>query len=187
MAEFLDKDGLAHFWSKIQTTIDLVYDNVNSSLQSFAKKIDAKADKSYVDTIANETVTCKKLNTQLQTAVGQTITGVAVDNSSMEVIQKGKLVQVSIRIFLMGDLKVANSSATIALNFSDFGLPTGYQQTGIMHEQAIAKLINTQTESLEMEEVFTSYNKISFTGFKLLHSSDFDQLKLAKTITYIAE
>lgn len=147
-------------------------------------------DYAYNSVKADETVTYTNLDEQLKTAVAKTITGTEVDLSSMSVFQKGKFVQVSIRVFLMGDLKVANSNATISINFGEVGLPTGFKQMKIMDDEVIAKVSKLQagdTGTLEREEMFYSYDKIAITGFNLIHDSDIHQLKFAKTINYIAE
>lgn len=147
-------------------------------------------DYAYNAVKADETVTYTKLDEQLKTAVAKTITGTEVDSSSMRVFQKGKLVQVSIRVFLMGSLKVAHNNATISINFGEVGLPKGFKQMQVMDDEVIAKVSKLQagdTGTLEREEMFYSYDKIAITGFNLIHDSDMHELKFAKTITYIAE
>lgn len=145
-------------------------------------------DYAYNAVKADETVTYTDHTEKLQAVLATAFSGIEVNASKMYTVIKGKLVQVSLRIGLMGDLKVPNSNYSVNIRFSDFGLPNANSSIVILQDEVISNLRTADnTFTVECDSVQTYSSKISITGFNKIHDGNINTLTINKTITYIAE
>lgn len=145
-------------------------------------------DYAYNSVKADEAVTYTKHDEQFNTVLAKIFSGISTNSSRMRSVVKGKLVQVSFRIFLMGDLKIATQNATLNISFSDFGLPNMPSNVEFVEDQQIASLINSDHNlSMELEYILVAPKKIAITGFNKISTGNIKTLSISKTITYIAE
>ena len=157
-------------WSKIKTNLD------------------AKADKSYVDTIANEPVTYTDYTEKFKTALATTFSGIAVNSSKLKVAKKGKLVQLSMKVLIMGDLKVAHNNASLDIRFADIGIPTMNATIESLTDQLVANMSGSNsTQFMEIENITVFPHKFNVVGFNKVYGSTINTLSFNKTFTYIAE
>ena len=154
-------------------------------------------DYAYNSVKSDETVTYTNHKEDFRALVEKTISGISINNSRMDTVVKGKLVQVSLKVAVMGDLKITSQNAdssiqhlndTIEVRFSDFGLPNASIE--YLTDQVILIMRNSDnTLSMECDSVNVYQKKISVIGFNAICKKDnnINTLMLEKTVTYIAE
>ena len=145
-------------------------------------------DYAYNAVKADETVTYSKLAEKFRQVVEQIISGVAVNNSRLDVAIIGKFVQVSIKIAVMGDLAVNSLNSQIDIRFTDFGLPEMKNSIEYLTDDVIGHEKKSDNSYLfEFNSVQTYPHKISIVGFNNIRNGNINTLTINKTITYIAE
>ncbi len=145
-------------------------------------------DYAYNAVKADETVTYSKHNDKLKEALANTFSGVTVNSSRMDVIIRGKIVQVSFKIGLMGTKLQVPGDGIVTINFNDFGLPNASSKIEYINDELITYLSKPDnTYTLEFDSVQTYPRKLVLTGFRDIENNNINGLVINKTITYIAE
>ena len=145
-------------------------------------------DYAYNAVKADETVTYTKHSEDFKAVVAQAISGIAVNNSRLDTVVKGKFVQVSIKVAVMGDLSVPTINSELPIRFSNFGLPNMKSTIEHLTDDAIGREMKSDNSYVfDYNSVQTYPSKISIVGFNNIHDGNIKTLTINKTITYIAE